>query len=288
MAMTRTSTAFTCVLALALFGCGEDARPQSVEVDCSVLDGYEFLNIFDFTGTQSGWFWFGDPTPSGVNAPQPPATDLVVDVDPARCGDARSLKLQAYGHNFWGAGFGDWTHNSAASRAPDGSAYEGISFWVRSAPNRDQSFLLDIYDGRTFVWQPTSPTDMTAYEDVNDDGILGPGDIVAGSSCQLPPPQELGDPSCYNGGVNAPASATRVPSANECGNSFHTVINMTTEWQLVLLPWRQLVQWPCPNRLAGGIDPTDIAKFEIKLEQGTHYEFWIDNIQFYRRRSADN
>jgi hypothetical protein len=42
------------------------------------------------------------------------------------------------------------------------------------------------------------------------------------------------------------------------------------------------VQWPCPNRLDGGINPADIAKFEIELIQGSTYDIWIDNIAFYR------
>jgi hypothetical protein len=44
------------------------------------------------------------------------------------------------------------------------------------------------------------------------------------------------------------------------------------------------VQWPCPNRLDDGIRHDDIAKFEIKMQQGTHYELYIDNIAFYRHR----
>ena len=59
---------------------------------------------------------------------------------------------------------------------------------------------------------------------------------------------------------------------------------VTDDWQLYLLPWDALAQWPCPNRLAGGIDPADIAKIEIKFVQGSTYDLWLDNVAFYRRR----
>jgi hypothetical protein len=175
-------------------------------------------------------------------------------------------------------GFGDYEHNPVAARAV-GTGYEGISFWARAARNSEKQFLLHVDDGQTVKLDPV------AGEDVNGDGIIGPGDIVQGTSCFLPPSDEVGEAACYNGGVDGPASAgVRVPVKGECGNSFHTRITTTETWQLFRIPWHELVQWPCPNRLEGGIDEADIAKFEIKFDQGTNYEIWIDNIAFYRSR----
>ena len=79
-----------------------------------------------------------------------------------------------------------------------------------------------------------------------------------------------------------PSGGTRVPSPDECGNAFHTRVTVGEAWQFFTVPFADLVQWPCPNRLAGGIDPADIAKFEIKLIQGASYELWLDDIAFYR------
>jgi hypothetical protein len=129
-----------------------------------------------------------------------------------------------------------------------------------------------------------------ADQDLDGDGCLGPGDIVFGNiedgtRCRLPPSSDVGTADCYNGGVDAPPSGgARVPLANECGNQFHTWITTTETWQLFLVPWNELVQWPCPNRVQGGIARDDIAKFEIKVKQGMSYEIWLDNIAFYRRR----
>jgi hypothetical protein len=114
---------------------------------------------------------------------------------------------------------------------------------------------------------------------------MGPGDIFAGTECKVPPIQALGDPACYHGGVLAPGSPTCVPAPDECGNQFHTYITTTENWQFFTIPWSQLVQWPCPNHLEGGINQTKIAQIELKLLQGTSYDIWLDNFRFYRRRA---
>jgi hypothetical protein len=293
MAMARTTAAFTCGLWLVVLGCSEGERLPPGPVDCSVADAYEFRNISDFSGSESGWYRYADPTPGGVPDPDIDGSNVpVTELEPpGRCGDTRIMKLEARGLNFWGSGFGDWAHNQAASRA-DGTGYEGISFWARSPVYAEKMFLLNVDDSRTIILPPDPPdagllpVATPADQDLDGDGFVGPGDIARGTQCRLPPPVELGEAPCYRGGVDAPASAgSRVPAPDECGNAFHTRITTAERWQLFLIPWNELVQWPCPNRLEGGINPADVAKFEIKLRQGTHYEIWIDNIAFYRRRA---
>lgn len=316
--MIRTSEKFAFLSFLLAAACSEGNRPPRELADCSAADGYEFRNISDFSGSQSGWFRYADPTPNSIPDPDklqiedPMAPDEGSNVPvtalepPGRCGDTRIMVLEAEGHNFWGAGFGDWEHNETASRA-DGTGYEGISFWARSPINAEKSFILNVDDSRTIILPPNAPEineDLPppegeppcvrerglpqatpADQDLDGDGCVGPGDIARATECRLPPSQELGNPACYDGGIDAPSSAgTRVPAPDECGNAFHTIINTTETWQLFLIPFNQLLQWPCPNRLDGGINPADIAKFEIRLVQGTRYEIWLDNISFYRRR----
>ena len=289
MAMTRT-TPLLC-LALAAVGCGSNDRHATDSVDCGVADKYEFLNISDFTSGDSGWFLYADSTPGAYPDPVAGSTVLLTEVaPPGRCGDTSMVELRASGHNFYGAGFGDWAHNSDATRA-NGTGFAGISFWAKSAENTDKTFLLNVDDGRTLVFPPPAPevgvlpAATAADQDLDGDGLVGPGDIARGTRCRLPPAQDLGRVACYYGGALPPAAPTRVPEANECGNRFHTYITTTETWQLFLLPWSELVQWPCPNRLEGGLDPADIAQLEIKLVQGTNYDIWLDNIAFYRPRA---
>lgn len=337
MAMTRTNAALAFGLLVVASGCGEGDRVPNPPLDCSIADGYEFGKITDFSGGVGEWYCYGDPTPGGIPASTVPAggtepTCVLAApsvASPGRCGDTQMMKLEANGHNFWGSGFGDWAHNAAGSRAPDGTGYEGISLWVRSAPNTDRTFLFRVEEGRTIVLNfepevrrphpvcddpllpqaqpgdtdededgcldpedtvgchdPLLPSATEFDQDLNGDRCLGPGDIAFGTECRLPPPQELGDPPCYKPGVNRPGTASRVPATDECGNYFHTYITTTEDWQLLLIPWGALEQWPCPNRLEDGINPADIAGFKVEFIQGTRYEVWIDNIAFYRRRDG--
>jgi hypothetical protein len=300
--------------------CSQGERPPAGEVDCSVLERYEFLNISDFAGTESGWFRYADPTPGGAPNPDVEGSNVpVLELEPPRCGDNRYIMLAASGKNFWGAGFGDWQHNQRTNRAPDGTDYEGISFWARSPMHLEKTFMFNVDDGHTIINAPPLPTlpecadagpaaaecelereriqeeidrcgglpPVTGGEgerDLDGDGCIGPGDFASGTECRLPPSSSLGTAQCYNGDVTSPPSGgSRVPVSNECGNAFHTRITTSSIWQLFTIPWSELVQWPCPNRLEGGIDRADIRKFEIKFVQGTNYELWLDNIKFYRR-----
>lgn len=288
--MTRTNFAIVCGLLLVAPACRNDyKRPAASSVDCTVTDAYEFspTPFALFEGGSSNWYLYTDGTPGGV--PNPDAGSNVPVTQLNRCGSTGALELQAYGNNYWGAGFADWQHNAKSGEA-SGDGYQGISFWARSPGNTDKTFLLRVDDNRTFKTDTTVPDGgvlsiSPGDQDLDGDGSLGPGDIAAGTNCQLPPAQSIGDPACYYGGVQAPDAVTRVPQPGECGNPFHTYVTTTEDWQLYLLPWSRLVQWPCPNRLAGGIDPAHIRKIEVRLEQGTHYDIWLDDIQFYRLRA---
>jgi hypothetical protein len=281
MAMARIASVLCCG-ALVAVGCATKPRAVTSAVDCTQGDAYEFSNISNFTGGAAGWYLYADNTPGGIPNPTVTSNVEIVLLDPpGRCGDTGVIELKASGHNFYGSGFGDYMHNGAATRA-DGTGFEGISFWARSPGNTDKTFMMYVDDGRTIVLPPT-PSD--AGLDGGD--VAGPGDIAPGTRCRLPPPQTLGQPACYFGGSQPPSTPTRVPEPDECGNQFHTYVTTTDDWQLFLLPWDQLQQWPCPNRLEGGLDHADLAKIEIKFIQGSTYDLWLDNIAFYRRRTAD-
>lgn len=289
--MNRTTAALAPFLLLFAWGCGEGDRQPPPPEDCSIEEGYEFLNIANFAGEQSGWYRYVDPTPGGIPDVSVESNVPVTEHEaPGRCGDTRLMVLEAEGLNFWGSGFADWAHNDAASRA-DGTGYDGISFWARSPANAEKQFLLNVDDGQTIAMPPDPPAEgglpvaTPADQDLDGDGFIGAGDIVGGTTCRLPPTTLNTKVACYGGGVaTAPSGADRVPEWNECGNAFHTRVTTSETWQLFLIPWAELVQWPCPNRLENGIDPADIARLEIKFVQGTRYELWIDNFAFYRRR----
>jgi hypothetical protein len=279
MAMTRASHILVCGLLLVTCGCSAvSPRPQP-SVDCSVMDPYHLLPIADFLGGDSNWFSFADSTPGGLpNLVDASDTNLHVSelAAPGRCGDTGYIELKASGHNFYGVGFGDY---ALSNDGADGTGYLGISFWARSNTvdrgGTDNTFMLYLDDEHTIVLPP-DPTNP-----------LNPGDTAPGTKCQIPPPQSISvpTPACYSGGVLPPGTPPRVPASNECGNQFHTYITVTSSWQFFTIPWSELGQWPCPNREPGGIDFTDIRQIEIKFIQGTDYDLWIDNFDFYQPRT---
>ncbi len=281
-----------CSAALVAAGCATNPRTLTTTVDCTQGDGYETLAIgSDFTGGQTGWYQYADATPGGVPDLTDPTVSTNIDVvlldPPGRCGDTGIIRLKASGHNFYGTGFGDYAHNNNPA---NGTGYEGISFWARSPGNTDKTFLLSVDDAQTILLRPSAPdagglpAPMTGDQDLDGDGFIGPGDIVSGTSCRLPPPDTLVRVACYGSASLPPAAATRVPEPNECGNQFHAYVTTRDEWHLFLVPWDELAQWPCPNRLPGGIDRSHIAGFTVKFIQGSTYDLWLDNIRFYRRR----
>jgi hypothetical protein len=256
-------TSIACCALFAATGCGQNDRHASSTVDCSVQAAYEVKTIDEFLGGLSNWFIYADATPGASpvlpNPPNPPASPA------PRCGDTAMAEIKVFGHNFYGGGFGNW---ALFDNRADGTGYEGIAFWARSPGNVDKTFTLYVDDGRTAV---------------SSVGGLA-GDVAPGTRCRRPPEDSLGRVACY-GGTLPPATPTRVPEADECGNRFHATVTTTENWQYFLLPWEQLVQFPCPNRLVGGIDPADIAGLEIKFLQGATYDLWLDNFEFYKRRA---
>jgi hypothetical protein len=292
MAMTRTMSIFLCGLLLSVVGCGDNNRHPTTDVDCSVADAYEFgpVPYSTFSGGDTGWFSYFDATP---NATAPAKGNVMVTslAAPGRCGDMTVAELTAAGHNFYGVGFGDYAHNPGPNGTPaDATGYDGISFWARSSVTSTKSFVIYVDDAQTFIHQAVEGSGPEAItpgkdQDLDGDGFLSPGDIYQDTRCRIPPPETLGRAACYYGGALPPASPTRVPEPDECGNSFHTTITTTDQWQLFLLPWSQLVQFPCPNRLEGGIDPSAIEMIKIKFVQGTNYDVFVDNFEFYRLRA---
>ncbi len=302
--MIRAPFVFCFGLLLAVYACGVDNPRPPVAVNCSVENDYDFStpHLSDFTvGKDPDWFYFSDNTDTldagvtgGLDAGNkyPVAVFNVRPLSPSElCGNTGALEIQAKGHNFYGSGFGDWSHQATPT---DGSAYEGLSFWARSGPNADKTFMFYVDDDHTYLNHIGSPAGGLLplasspgsgnSQDLDGDGFIGPGDIASGTDCRLPPIQALGYPACYGGGVLPPGTPTRVPTPDECGNQFHTYITITENWQLFLIPWNQLAQWPCPNREPGGIDKAKILQWEIKLLQGTNYDIWFAQFAFYRHR----
>jgi hypothetical protein len=290
-------------LVLLLLGCGSDLTRSTPPLDCSVNDAYEFTTIFNFNDA-SGWFGSGDCTggrwdphpmvdagiegttgiciydPAIANQlPNPPVAEPIpepggCDPDPAGLvnGVGRAAPFLSYGHNDWGAIFGTWGLLAAGAKGP---GTEGIAIWARAPSHTTDGGRVTTNTVWFYVgdWRQVVAENTTAAATTPER-----------RGCVPPPKTDVWVSIAENGQTS---SSSYVPAPNECGNLFRTRFTPTSDqWQLYLLPWDVFQQEPYPNRNPDGIDPRDIRELRFMIPRGATIELWVDNISFYRTRTA--
>ena len=147
-------TALCCSALAWVLGCSAAQRPDSIPVDCSIEDDYEFIQLQTFEGGANSWFGFGDCTPGGslnnCNGMMIPVGNGPV-VEPIEdgplCGDSLdALVLRSTGHQDWGSGFGEF---QTVGSPANGEDFEGISFWARSPGNTTKQLTFTVQDANT-------------------------------------------------------------------------------------------------------------------------------------------
>lgn len=276
--------------AFVLSACSASPARTLPGVDCNAGSGYELSppeRTFEEGGDQlwySGADGTGTTAPAvatvdpacggGAGSPATPAAgtggvggsgpaSISVALEPIegeRCGSRHAMVLRSAGHTDWGSVFGDWVLASAGADW-DASGFEGIAIWARAgAGDRAVTLLLD-------TWQTSASG--TSAADV-DAGLVCRVDCNGGSGTQTI--DEAGNVT----------SQTYVSPPGTCGNSFARVIELTTDWQLHLLPFSSFHQELKPNMVAGGLDPSHINGITIRVAKEASVELWIDDIAFYR------
>lgn len=305
MPFARQTSLAAGLLWLAASACSASSRPAE-PIDCSAGDAYEFsapLRAFEIP--DEAWFSGADPTGSSAT-PIPTALDpacaaggttgaggtdtggttaiagtagsatgsasISVTIEPVegggRCGSQNAMVLRSAGHTDWGSVFGDWKLASAPGTAfcdtcgPwNGTGYEGIAVWAR-AKNGDKSVsvLLD-------TWQ-TSASGTTEAD--------------AALVCKIDCSASSGTRSLDETGNVL--SQTYVSPPGSCGNSFQRNLNLTEQWQLVLLPFKSFYQELKPNMVTGAMDLAHINGFSLRPAKEANVEIWVDDIAFYKRK----
>ncbi len=252
--MTRAALRCTAFGAALLCACSSNVESRPYELDCNVNDAYEFsvMQPLEGAGTMSTWFAFGDNTPGFLR------TVELREIPGGRCESTTALVLTAIGHTDWGAGFGEYQMPTAPVNA---EGFEGVSFWARAPlPHTSEGFLVTVNDRNT---------------------------IMNGMVCTQPMVTAGGGAYTYNeAGMIVPVGGD-LPSANDCGNAFQRVVNVTRDWQLYLLPFESFQQQAQPNRSATGIDPSGIYQFTFNIPKDSIVELWIDDLGVYRRRTDE-
>lgn len=301
MLSKRQTSLAAGLLWLAASACSASTRPVE-PLDCTAADAYELspsLRVFEVADD----IWFNGADPTGSTAlPTPVAPDpacatggtggtdagtattagtagtatgsasISVTIEPVegggRCGSQNAMVLRSAGHTDWGSVFGDWKLASAFGTAfcdacgPwNGTGYEGIAVWAR-AKSGDQAVtvLLD-------TWQTSAAGTTEA-----DDPLVCKVDCNASSGTR-----SLDE----TGNV---LSQTYVSPPGSCGNSFQRVLNLTDQWQLVLLPFKSFYQERKPNMIKGAMDVAHINGFSLRPAKEATVEIWVDDIAFYKKK----
>jgi len=243
--------------ALGLAACGGVAPAESLVVDCSINDDYEFLSLQPMEGDTSSWFAFGDETPNA---------ETVVALSPIpegeRCGSTTALVLTARGHNDWGAGFGEY-QTAMDLDGVDASEYEGISFWARATGvATSRGFTFGINDRNT-----------------SENGMV----------CTVPvvDPTTPDNGYVYDNAGNAMPAGGAPPGPNDCGNGFSRALFAQPYWYLQRVPFEMFQQQAFPNREPTGIERSALFQFSINVPKDSNLELWIDDLSAYRRRAPE-
>ena len=82
---------------------------------------------------------------------------------------------------------------------------------------------------------------------------------------------------CFDPATEHPAEATE-----QCGDHWTNVVNLSTEWQFYTVPFNSLLQQGWAKRSAK-LDTTAISVVRFTWDGGW-VDFWIDQVNFYRRK----
>lgn len=260
-------------------------------LDCSVTDGYEFyskatdsqggdLTLDDFTG----WFSSTDTT-AGV------ATVSTVDPIPDGpvCKNTKAGLLYATHNNDWGCIFGSYQFG-AGKNGQDASAWDGISFFARAPGNTTKAVTLSLTDDNSesvVGGRPdfdASSARCTNY--INDAGPSTAGQTGGGATGIDP---QTGTPL-------SGSATTRAPYPDECGNSYTTTLELTSDWQFYTVPFGDFQQASNPNRVpndvfkAGtvpgtGLLTSGLRHLVFRAGKEAELQLWLANLAFYRKKA---
>jgi hypothetical protein len=253
-------------------GCKAYPTYKNLPVDCTVEASYDMMSIdsFDMVGAAPGWTAVDGTVGAGMVG----AVEALTDG--ARCGSTAALVIRASNNNDWGSLFG---YNNFAR---DGSPYEGLSFWARSPGNSNKAFTIILNDPNTACLG----TDAGVC-------VVPPGDCFTYDT-----DGGTAAPKTDGTGAIIPGTGGSAPAADACGNGYAAVQTVTADWRFYTIPYAEFRQDSNPNRVPNavltqtGTTPgttlrtRELLTLILRMPKGMASEIFIDNLGFYRGRSA--
>lgn len=186
------------------------------------------------------------------------------------------------GYHFVGRGFQDYgysygynTLGNLADGGPyyDASAWTGISMWVRKGSGPSASVVFASVGDRYTV--PPGGSLFSADEE---------GLLLFGADCPMDQPAGVGCYCNYNA-VDVNGDDAPDPLGSQC-DRFGVGIGMSTSWRFFKVPFDRMRQraYGRPSQLS--LPDADIFAIDIALD-GEDWDFWLDDLAFYREPAAD-
>jgi hypothetical protein len=299
-----------CTAALVTLACGgEDrGRPSGAPLpalepgdQCELERGYEFQNIVSFERP----FAAASPCDRGVPCPGSPLyfnydkTHSVGDPDAvcpnlaevivapdgnavnpsaipegSRCGSESALRIQAtnmatcYGDN-GRVGWGGSLDITLSDDYFDASDWDGVSLWVRRGESPNAAFILSVID------EPNLGLQVPESEELRCNCREEPSQNNPSETrirCYSDPDKEID---------STDTDAPPFPDELRC-DAFGSAVSMTDTWQFITIPFSEMRQKGfgfVSN--SGRIDTTRLKRIQVLIAAGD-WDFWIDDIGFYR------
>lgn len=292
--LTRARSMFFASLLLAMSafatnGCGgpDEGRPLSPEPSehapgdpCEGHEDLEFWTIQDFEDGVARGFNAGNDGNNldNVDGQILPfeESDPITETIPGepRCGvSRRALRYQA-------EGICQWASISAnLDTMNDASGWEGIALWVRQTPEPGvvepvgRGIRVGIRD--LFTVESTGADEKYCGSAATEENPVANRETPAAdrSTCPSSPPC----PTLTEVGVEHPEKL--------CCDPFGLSVGLTADWHLWTVPFAEMQQGGYGRARPEGLQTSRLVRLELALGPG-NYDFWIDDVAFYRRRSA--
>lgn len=278
-----------CVVSLDACGGPEEGRPlprdpsEQDPVDpCVGHEELEFSMIQDFEGGVARGFNAGNDgnnldNVDGQILPFEESDPITQEIPgAARCGvSTRALRYQA-------EGICQWASISAnLDMMNDASEWEGVALWVRQTPEpevaapRGRGMRVGIRD--LFTVESTGADEKYCGSAATEENPEANRETPAADRSRCP--ESLPCPTLVEVGADHPEKL--------CCDPFGLSVAITEDWHLWAIPFAEMRQGGYGRIRPEGLQTSRLVRLEIALGPG-NYDFWIDDVAFYRRRAASD
>lgn len=266
----------------AFIACGGETLPpdtggggQLIDA-CTEAAGLETALVADFEALPVvNWFASNDMTPGGVVEPailggSPlEAPKCATDAAAGSAFHVRAIGFTAYGYSF---GFNGLNAIPGAGAATyfDTAEWTGLSMWVRKGSSDSNSSIFASVSDR---FTDPSGDFLGLFSEAESAQLLAPA--------QCPTDQAMGA-GCYCNfnAVDVDNNGTPDPLLSQC-DRFGAGIGIATEWRFFKVPFSRMRQRAYGRPSALSQPDRAILGIDIGLD-GENWDFWIDDIAFYR------